>query len=380
MLSYASSPKDWSGDLVVRNVDCYRQWMFGRTKACELLKVDPAYFNPISGYSMLRPNKRMVGVTVDIERNEVSEEDIDTEDEDSPLSESENTEEDENLVSLDIEKFIEDNEVTVVDAKVEVSGKILHKASVIREIFNESENGSSNDRLRRVRSYTKYLSTDSGEIVDNDDDDLELDEMIMVGDLLCGKIALKDGKASFAVGKIASMKDMTDKKFKTVSPIAKIPDLQFQVKIGQANVIEDIVSFNQGWSSILMTWKGTHCALVDMPDLELEMDKAVRLMQSLPVADHQKVENSFLPYHSSLEVPLDLGETMKKIPCRLCGELLTKKLMRTHVEKHVLEDNLGIVCGFCGMGDCSVTLEVGSGRGKTVTLKPASNCEYVCKF
>ena len=46
----ASSPKDWSGDLVVRNVDCYRQWMFGRTKACELLKVDPAYFNPISGY------------------------------------------------------------------------------------------------------------------------------------------------------------------------------------------------------------------------------------------------------------------------------------------------------------------------------------------
>ena len=65
---------------------------------------------------MLRPNKNMVGVTVDIERNEVSEEDIDTEDEDSPLSESENTEEDENLVSLDIEKFIEDNEVTVVDA------------------------------------------------------------------------------------------------------------------------------------------------------------------------------------------------------------------------------------------------------------------------
>ena len=39
---------------------------------------------------MLRPNKRLVGVTFDIERNEVSEEDFDTENEDSPLSEIEN--------------------------------------------------------------------------------------------------------------------------------------------------------------------------------------------------------------------------------------------------------------------------------------------------
>ena len=43
----ASSQKDWSGDLEVQNVDCYQQWMFGLTKSCELLNVDPAYFDPM---------------------------------------------------------------------------------------------------------------------------------------------------------------------------------------------------------------------------------------------------------------------------------------------------------------------------------------------
>ena len=66
----------------------------------------------------------------------------------------------------------------------------------------------------------------------------------MVGDLVCGKMCLKDDKASFTVGKIASMKNLTDKKFKTVSPTSKMPDLQFQVKVGQADVTEDITSFN----------------------------------------------------------------------------------------------------------------------------------------
>jgi hypothetical protein len=262
---------------------------------------------------------------------------------------------------------------------VEMCGKMLHKASVVREIFNEFEHGSSTYRLHRVRAYTKCVPKDADDVIDDDDDELELDEMIMVGDLLCGKIGLKDGKTSFAVGKIASIKNLTDKKFRTVSPTAKMPDLQFQVKIGQANVTEDIITFNNVWSSTLITWKGTHCALVDIPDLILDRQKAVKLMQSLPLADHQKVDNLFLPYHPSLEVSLDCDIT-DKIPCRLCGELFAKKLMRRHIGKHILEDNLGLVCGFCGLNDCSIALEVGSGRGKTATLVPGSNCEYASKF
>ena len=125
---------------------------------------------------------------------------------------------------------------------------------------------------------------------------------------------MKDGKASFAVVKIASMKKLTDKMFKIVSPTAKMPNLQFKVKIGQADVTEEIISFNNVWSSTLVTWKGTNCALVYMPHSRLDKQKAVKLMKSLPVADNQKVENSFLPYHSSLVVSLD--DITNKIPCR----------------------------------------------------------------
>ena len=219
----------------------------------------------------------------------MSEEDHDTEEEDSPSSESDSLHEDENVVSLDIESFIEDNEVTV-DATMEICGKMLHKASVAKEIFNEFEHGSSTYILHQVRAYTKYVPMDDGEVIDNDDAELKLDEMIMVGDLVCGKICLKEGKASFTVGKIASMKNLTDKKFKTISPTAKMPDLQFKVKIGQADVTEEIISFNNVWSSTLVTWKGTNCALVDVPDLRLDMQKAVKLMSSLPIAGHQKVK------------------------------------------------------------------------------------------
>ena len=69
-----------------------------------------------------------------------------------------------------------------------------------------------------------------------------------------------------------------------------------------------------------------------------------------------------------------------KIPCRLCAQMLPKKLMRRHVGVHILQEDLGVVCGFCGMKDCSIELEGGSERGKTATLVPGSNCEYLSKF
>ena len=161
------------------------------------------------------------------------------------------------------EEFIEDNEVTF-EATVEVGGKKVHKASAVREIFNENADGSSTDRLRRVRSYTKYVTAE--EFDSTDDHEVELDEMIMIGDKVCGKVALKSGTACFAIGKIASIKDITKKKFKTCSPTAKLPDLQFQVKIAKANITGAMLHIHQTWSSDLMTWNGSHCVLNDTPD------------------------------------------------------------------------------------------------------------------
>ena len=62
----------------------------------------------------------------------------------------------ENKISLDIEEFIEDNLMSF-NSFIEVDGKEKHKATVVRELFNET--GSSTDRLRCVRAYTTFFAS-----------------------------------------------------------------------------------------------------------------------------------------------------------------------------------------------------------------------------
>ena len=135
------------------------------------------------------------------------------------MSEREILQEDDNLVSIDIEEFLEDNEVYAFEATVEVGGKIGNKASAAREILNESFDGSYTDRLLRVQSYTEHFIADK--LDSTDGNEVELDEMIMIGNKVCGKVALKSGTACFAVKKIASIKVTKSKKHKTYSSLRR---------------------------------------------------------------------------------------------------------------------------------------------------------------
>ena len=170
------------------------------------------------------------------------------------------------------------------------------------------------------------------------------------------------------------------KKFKTVAPSAKIIDLQLQVKICQANIADNMLKVTNSTADGLTTWSGTHCASLRLTDMSIDMSKAVSIMSSLPLVDTQSIQLSLLPYHPSLAVTVQTGDATTKVPCRLCEERVETKVMCKHVGKHILKDNLGIVCGFCGLGTCSIDLVRGSGRGKTVTFVPGSNCEYLVKF
>ena len=378
-----TSQSDWTGDLEVNNISFYQMWIFGRAKACELLNVDVSTFDARPGCSMLRPKKRLVGVTVDTEREEVFESVdtllLDTESSEAAgnvsIEEGENDEE--SLVSLEIEEFIEDAEQ--FGATVEVEGKTKHKASVVRMLFNQSWEGASVDRLRRVRSYTKYLSPGEGAEQETESEELDLDEIIMIGDSVCGKVMMQGGKACFAVGKITSIRDIEAKKFKTVSPVQTIEKLQFQVKICHGRINGEKLQLLQS-SSGLMTWKGTHCLPLQLSHMELDLFKATQAFKSLPIVDGQHVDLSCLPYHQSLEISVDPAITADTITCRICGNQLEQKLMRKHVGEHIIRDKMGIVCGFCGLDGCSVDLVRGSGRGKNTTLVPGGNCEYLHKF
>ena len=143
--------------------------------ACSVLNVNQSFFSTAAGYSMLQPNKRVVGVTIDLEREEDAVLDEETSIPANILEENE--------VSLDIEEFLEDNTPTF-DSTVDVTGKQKHKATVIRELFNES--GSSLDRLRCVRTYSKFPDANSNDREDLMAGEVELDSMIMLGDHVSG--------------------------------------------------------------------------------------------------------------------------------------------------------------------------------------------------
>ena len=154
--------------------------------------------------------------------------------------------------------------------------------------------------------------------------------------------------------------------------------LQFQVNVCHVSATEEKLQM-LGTSSGLLTWRGSYCISIQVSNSELAISKAIEILQSLPIVDNQLVDIACLPYHQSLELSLDPGILSDKIPCRICGEEISNKGMRKHVGIHIIKGDLGLVCAFCGIEGCSVEL-VKSGRGKTATLIPGSNCEYFSKF
>ena len=84
-----------------------------------------------------------------------------------------------------------------------------------------------------------------------------------------------------------------------------------------------------------------------------------------PLVEVLSIQVSFLPYHPTSALTFQPGEATTKVSCRLCEENIEKKVMRKHVGVHIFKENLGMVCGFCGLGNCSIDLARGFVRGKT---------------
>ena len=110
-----------TGELEVNDIELYQQWVLVRGDDCSVLNMNQSFFSTAAGYSMLRPNKRVVGVTVDLEREEdaVLDEILSDFDEETGIQ-ADILEE--NEFSLDIEEFLEDNTPTF-DSTVDVTGK-----------------------------------------------------------------------------------------------------------------------------------------------------------------------------------------------------------------------------------------------------------------
>ena len=98
-----TSQTEWTGNLDASTCHVQQLWNVGQLEAAEVIGISRTYFTELSkdsGITMIRPNKRLVGVTVDDERddeqslnvlNEISEADID------------------NVASLEIEELLQDS-------------------------------------------------------------------------------------------------------------------------------------------------------------------------------------------------------------------------------------------------------------------------------
>ena len=176
---------------------------------------------------MMRPNKRLVGVNVDTERIEVTPgpgNEVITQTEEDDVAE--------NLASLDIEEAItEESAVPSTSITVDVGGKQIHKSSVIREMFESSK--ASNDRLRRVRGYSKIVELTEDVTGGNE---VDLDDCIMLG---AAKIKNRADLASFGLLKIKSIKDNVTNKFETVISGISVGNKTFNGEILEGKLLND---------------------------------------------------------------------------------------------------------------------------------------------
>ena len=88
--------------------------------------------------------------------------------------------------------------------------------------------------------------------------------MAMLGDYVYSKVPLPDKSHAFCIAKIKAMEDISDKVYKTVSPLTKFVDLQFQGSILKGNVTNDILILKGEASSSIITWNGKSCTSMDI--------------------------------------------------------------------------------------------------------------------
>ena len=374
----SSSQREWTGELEVNNLDVQKLWNTGQAEAVNELKICVSFFTDLStvgGITMMRPNKRLVGVNVDNERIEPSL---------TPVVEDVQQAED-NIASLEIEEMVQDgydsNDTGIQNSiLVEVSGSMVYKATIVKEILNGDVELSSADRLRRVRGYTKHPGTT--EVIDSDDGDLDLDDAIMLGDVLSVKVKYDGTSVVLAFVKITSMKNKNNNKYETIIPAINIGDFFFDGRIYEGKITNDILILkNASIEEMCYGIDGNLCILVQLRGLCIEREKVMHLMKQIPLSSKAISNSKLLPYDECLK-ELQASNEMEgeNIKCKLCSTIIQKKKMRKHVGTHILKDNLMDVCGFCGLSGCTIDIIRGSGRGKTASKVVSANCEYMEKF
>ena len=294
-----SSEVEWTGDLNVNSCSLHDLWMAGRSRAVEFLDISDKFFTTLpSGVTMLKPNKRLAGVTVDEDRIEV---DLLTEQTSAEVQDMETNEvnSEEAVAAAEIEEALADvpepSSTSVHSKQIEFENKLLYKVSVVKEFFGGGNAELvSTDRLKRVRGYSKFCDVEEAS-----ENQLDLDDAIMVEDFIARKV-ICDKQSTLCVVKILSLKDKGSGKYNTAIPSDQLTSSQvtgrlmpakvdgLHLKIGAPNPVHEVV------------WEGTNCTTINVQDSVINLLAAKELLNQLSIASSKTVISSLLPYDKCL--------------------------------------------------------------------------------
>lgn len=256
----------------------------------------------------------------------------------------------------------------------------VHKATVIRELNTNGFAGLSNDRLRRVRGYSKYPGVSSAAAD-------ELTEDVIVGDPCAVLVENCD-------------KELTS----TCLAIMLIDKIENQTHVTGKVLQLDTVDDSLVWERSMIRQQSIQSSLFVTlnPNYDLQQHKMLFTSNSLIEAykvlitrmetekiEIPKMKASCLPYDMEMistkpEKKLVQPKTASTgTACTYCHIKVNRKKMRQHIGEHIISGKVPTsACGFCGKNDppCESWVERSSGKGKTKSFGVGSKCAHFLKF
>lgn len=365
-----SSPHNWDANkLTMQDVDIYEVWNTGRLNAEVFFRSTQHYPLQKCDYSELANHRvtfmKPKGIKVGLNPIET---DWSLDEFDSSNVEDIEDVQEENDTS--ISDFIDQPGTEKIACQVEVDGKLMYKASIIRQLFTGE--GASKDRLRRVQGLSRFAGTS--------DSDSDLHDMLLVGDpivvygLLIPQICITK---KILVGN-KEQKSIEGPNITKSTTCFLVHESILDDKVGK-------LVWTGRFKGEPFKVLGNKCQSIK-PDLledgvegkyffdkQLIIDLGVQFtIQSNP----NNVPNA----STSRKVEETQKQKVIKKKCFICKKFFNKEKMREHVGGHILrgdvDKNDPNICGFCGRNVCRNNLEVSSITHGKPSYKIGGNCSY----
>lgn len=279
---------------------------------------------------------------------------------------------DEELEDNPSETIIDMMKINHHDNQIDIEGKYVYKATLVKSLF--SSNPMSKDRLRRVQGMTKLER--------NQDDDLRVEDIIMIGDPI---LMRRNGKLT--VAKVSNLV-VAGRKTKCVK-VDQLNSQNVAVEAQQLKVTESSTHYK--WTGELLSQeklRGKDCFAIKPDIVEEEdgnltfaFDKQLILDMNVTLTLQQDSVAQSSSSKKSGEAGSSGEKSDMKVACKICSVFRPLSEMRCHVGKHIMKGSQQDVntCGFCGLNTCSNNLVVKSRSSKN-HYKIQSNCEFYVQW